>query len=86
MSPLLRRADGDPIEGHGANPVRQWFRGYTSRKCSVGPSEMEEAAGGLRELDERFVPRRGSRRVYLASVRDDDKVSAAHVPNLDETQ
>lgn len=52
---LLRGADGEAVEGHGAAELPERVRGDLSRACAGNTIDLEKAADDLRELHERSV-------------------------------
>ncbi len=78
LQALLRREDGPSPGRYGATPLPQWIQGNAPTGHLGIAVEMEIAANNFRQLDERSLSPRRSRRLHSAMLRCDAARVSAH--------
>jgi hypothetical protein len=79
MQTLLRRENGETAACHGFRPISQWFWSDTSPRPDRPPKNMEETENGVRQFDERSLPRRRASGLYPPNLRHHGGLPATHI-------
>lgn len=84
LQALLCGADGEAFAGDGVFELCEWIRVDLAGAVAGVASAVEEAAGDLRELDERPIPQEGAAVFCAAGFQRDAARTLARVSGVDE--